>query len=779
MKGFSLVRQRASSGMIRRIRWSVGLIMYCTVLVLIILQSIHGFLHPRRLVHINSKLPSSDPKVPLLSDNGDNYRVFFRPEAEAMDERGGGRGHSFRERRALRADARSKKTKHEKTRPFAVKIRKSKNKNNSLFKRLSAEQRAERRKQNVAKNNSQRVCRIVTLSDGKIPTSRCTPKDQISNPPHLLRKLFHSLSYDKSQGLEYMQVNKNRPPQNSTEAEERKLTSVVRSSLQDAGFQLLTRRDLDLCDALNTGYLLRLSIVPDVSELDDGIAKELYPEFYDQNGNPGPGRDLLFDGKVLVFWRGYSQEVSRGRLLLPKLDYLQASVVQRTAASLKKRLYSVEQAIVMGLNGGLRTVTAATINGARSVADRVPSKELSRALRTSLQATVNGEITTRPDPFFKFSRYGGSKIRFVGSPNTTDSLDPFMICEDKEADECDVSGLDDSMYDCLNHNDLRCSYDAKMEALGKPQLQNQQMPPMQLLQRVTMSNLVDPFTREGRKSFLGAFFAKSELVEPTYEEVVVIWRQKEDHSDLLPKRPKWTPPRLVYELADMFDIDGLPEPADPFVAKKKMPLQIRTFDSVPMANLPAVMPKTKLVFRPADAFVFDLISIVSLGLVVGSQKFNSTKLDIIALVSVSLWIVRLVIRYSNKLARYDLLVKKFLTSKISRRDSDALAYLLDEAGAQRAARASLVHTWLLQHEQHTVQRSMLLAQGMMGVNDFVKGKQVNVDMNAALNDLEAIGLIACDGDKVRVVRDRISIVKKIQRAWNSLLIPKETSGWTL
>ncbi|KAL7565327.1 hypothetical protein ACA910_014609 [Epithemia clementina (nom. ined.)] len=345
-----------------------------------------------------------------------------------------------------------------------------------------------------------------------------------------------------------------------------------------------------------------------------------------------------------------------------------------------------------------------------------------------------------------------------------------MICEEK--DSCDFNALDESIYDCLNHNDLRCSYDAKIETTGK------QLPPMQLLQRVTISNLVDPFTKEGRQSFFSTFFSKSELVEPTYEEVVVIWRQKDDSVER-PKRPLWTPPRIVYELADMFDIDGLPEPADPMVAQQRMPLQIRSFDGVPMANLPAVMPKTKLVFRPADAFVFDLISVVSLGLAVSSQKFNSTKLDILALVSVSLWIVRLIIRYSNKLARYDLLVKKFLTSKISRRDSDALAYLSDEAGAQRAARASLVHTWLLQQEQTTLNRSTVLTQGMMGVNDILEGKQVHVDMQAALNDLEGIGLITCDGEKVRVVRDRVSIVRKIQRAWSSLLIPKEADSWTL
>ena len=722
--------------------------------LLVVLHEIRitlGFLHPVRLRHVKANLPKIQ-KVALLSDNGDNYRVFLRPEANGMDDR----NPSIEIRPRIKEENQDiRKARRDRERSFPVKNRSSRARDKKLRKTLSHEHQFSQQKH----TNLQSVCRIVTLSDGKIPTSRCTPTEKLSDPPHLLRKLFHSVSFDKMQGLRYMDDDDKSATEVSSLREEAELVSVVRTSLEDAGFQLLTRRDLDLCDALNTGYLFRLSIVPDLSELDDGIIKELYPELYEQNGKHGNGRDLLFDGKVLVFWRGYSQEVSRGRLLLPKLDYLQASTVQRGAAWVKRMLYSVERRVAMMLSGGLRSMTAATIIGARKVADYVPNKPLSRALRTSLRA-VKGEIEPRRSgPFFKLSRCGGSKIRFVGSPNSTDSLDPFLICEGK--DECDFDILlDDSMYDCINHQNFRCPYDSQMETSWR------RLPPMQLLERVTMSDLVDPYKRDRRRGFLSSFFSKSELIEPTYKEVVVIWRQKGNERL---RRPVWTPPRLMYELADMFDIEGLPDPAYPKISQEKAPLQIRMFDDVPMANIPAVMPKTKLVFRPADAFVFDLISIVSLILLVGSQRFDNAKLDILALVSVSFWLARFVIRYSNKLARYDLLVKTFLTSKISRRDSDALAYLSDEAGAQRAARAALVHSWLLQQEQRTLSRSNVKIQGMMGVNDMVEGKQVQIDMTAALKDLEDLGLIACDDDEVGVVCDQVSIVERIRATWNSLL----------
>ena len=82
-------------------------------------------------------------------------------------------------------------------------------------------------------------------------------------------------------------------------------------------------------------------------------------------------------------------------------------------------------------------------------------------------------------------------------------------------------------------------------------------------------------------------------------------------------------------------------------------------------------------------------------LVLGSIRLHSPRLDLLALVSISLWIIRTVFRCSNKLARYELLVKSsFLTSKISHRNSDALKYLVAEDGSQRAARTALLNLWI-------------------------------------------------------------------------------------
>jgi hypothetical protein len=153
------------------------------------------------------------------------------------------------------------------------------------------------------------VCQVVAQSDGKLNV-RLLPA-VLFGRPHLLRHLddiYHAYAHDETRRLKYMQqrqANKNTKqtltgteedndrdegdgrctntksdaggsrsgtstlpsatPAGASEYnadKERVLVSTLCTSLEDAGFELLNRHDLDLCEALNAGYLLRLSIVP-------------------------------------------------------------------------------------------------------------------------------------------------------------------------------------------------------------------------------------------------------------------------------------------------------------------------------------------------------------------------------------------------------------------------------------------------------------------------------------------------------------------------------------
>jgi hypothetical protein len=642
-------------------------------------------------------------------------------------------------------------------------------------------------------------CRVVSLSDSKLPTRQSVLPESLFQPPHLLRRLddiYHAMAHDETRKLRYMEKlntksNLSDDKFEYDEQEEQELVSVLKTSLEDAGFELLGRRDLELCDALNAGYLLRLSLLPETSQLDPSIASEFYPERMTAGQETEASlEELLFDGRVLVFWRGYSQEISNGRLLLPKIDYLQASLVQRSAAFVKKGLDYVERQVSVRTTLGYRRATSMMMHFLNYVIKQIPSERLVNTLlqKVGVQPSnvTNGvrPMPTSPGKIFKLSRYGGSKIRFVGSPNPTDALTPFVICEetDGSAAPCDdctthVDGkkrpesVDLDMYDCLNRGEIMCPYDEKRNATEAD------LPPMQLLERVTISNLIDVFSKEGRQKLVKTLFSKSELVEPTYEEVVVVWRPLPEKVE---RKPTFVPPKFVYEVADMFDVEGLPDIPLPKPKPSRQPLEIRAFSGVPMANILAILPKTKLIFRPADAFVFDLISVFSFLVIFGSLKFDNPRLDFLALASVSLWGVRLFFRYSNKLARYDLLVKKFLTSKITHRNAGALKYVATEAGSQRATRAALVHSWLSglarSSDGTDHNRLQLVQEGRKGVNELIReSKEIPVNIDASLNDLEDLRLVTSERNgQIKVVRDSVELVGKLRSVWSDVFAGEMT-----
>ena len=628
------------------------------------------------------------------------------------------------------------------------------------------------------------MCRVVGQSDGQLPPVQSitsSGKNPWAEEIYKLDVIYHAMAHEETRELRYTDRTKKEEAYN--EMEEQKLMATLRASLDDAGFQLLDRRDLDLCEGLNAGYLLRLSIVPDLADLDKSIARAFYPEITELGAKV---EDLLpFGGRVLVFRRGYTSEVSRGQLLVQKLDYLQASLVQKAASSLRRRLVVAEQRIVRTFNNFRRSVRSEAEKRLKAMGFfRKPSDPPGRKGTGRRSGRTNGDASSQVGTdkdfyyddddynnnwvyfdddvddedasFFKLGRYGGSKIKFVGSPDIEDALSPFTICAVDGEEDLSSVGLNDmeakyKLNNALNKGLYDCQYDSsRKEGPGKASLTNPL--PATLLERVSISNVVDYFTKDGG-TFFKRLFSEAELVEPTYEEVVVVWRPKKKPTK---QQRVILPPKAVYDVAEVFDLeDKLPKRPEPVADADPQRLEIRAFDKVPMANVLGVMPKTRLVLRPADAFVFDSLTIGSLLLVLGSLRFDNPRLDLIAIVTVGLWLFRTFVRYSNKLARYDLLVKNFLTSKIAHRNAGALEYIATEAGTQRGRRAALLHSWLLQHYgsgRMTVDRDEIRRKASAGVNDILAfDRFLFVDIDAGLNDLEDLELIRFGSDEETLV----------------------------
>ena len=604
---------------------------------------------------------------------------------------------------------------------------------------------------------------------------------------------------------------------------------TLRQSLENSGFKLLSQRDLDLCKALNEGYLLRLSIAPELKNLDN-----LYSEFYGDGdygdyGDDTTLQELLFDGKILIFRRGYSQEITTGRLLLPKFDYLQSSLVQRSAATIVKRLAEIERGITLSITTTYQQIQSLLESKLDGLRDQIPdefslddinwnddidgiddydndnrnnngtfyslkgfnrngafnvSMKVKEPLEKGVDMLKNASIATgtslnKTKISIKLERYGYNRDeRFVDSPDNTDALSPFLVCEDNGIGIVDNQdrNVEQDLLKGVESGSLSCKYDMRMASTIASI-----DPPIHLLNRVSIANLVDFFSKGGRRRLIKSLFSVSELVEPTYEEVVLVYRP-------LPCKQKpppriWMPPKFLFDILEIFALEHmLPQPPEPILDPDPLPLEIRTFDGVPMANLLAVLPKTKLIFRPADALIFDLVNTFSFLAVLASQKFDSPKLDLLALGAVSIWLLRTFFRYSNKIARYDLLVNKFLTSRISHRNSGALKYIASEAAVQRARRASLVHEWLVDEhvyvDDHVLGerptqrcRNDIVSEGLSKVNarlDLVQ--PLFFDIDAAVDDLLKLGLIRFN-DKAQLVevKEGDDAVMALATLWNDIL----------
>ena len=506
------------------------------------------------------------------------------------------------------------------------------------------------------------ICRVVASSDNKLPptvASKLSPSSkQLLHKIELLytaqsKKELRELSYLQPESMTFdsMEVDaESMAAKTHDDAQESKLISIVKRSLNDGGFKLMDKRDLDLCGALNTGYLLRLSLFPDLKNL-DCIGEEFYPESQTDGGEDSdPMKQLILDGKVLIFRRGYTKEITKGRLLLPKLDFLQTSLVQRSTGSVTRKLAAFERRLeeiitnfVTKVNDYVQHVNQRLMQkGSDLVYDVLDSVGLStnsfvanmmpqnvtidftnytslNGSRSQSSNTTSKTTYVRGNKIFKLNRYElGSSFDINDA-----TISPFLLCEMGN----ETSPVERDIYDAIDAGKIESASIYKSSAV-------------RLLERISIENCVDYFSKKGRSNLVRNYFKSSTLLEPSYEEVVVIWRPSKK------KMKRINPPRWMYEAAKIFDMeDQLPilKNATSTDADDDMEeLEIKAFNDVPMANILAVLPKNKLVFRPADAIVFDFVSLATFLATAGSLKFDNPKLDLLALVSVILFAVRTV-----------------------------------------------------------------------------------------------------------------------------------------
>ena len=483
-------------------------------------------------------------------------------------------------------------------------------------------------------NTNLNQVKIVAPGDGKLPlpSSLMSNSSKAITSAPLQYNILQALDsiYQQQSRLEILKSNNNFKSNNQAHCSERRQLQLIRKSLSDSGFELLNQRDLDLCNALNAGYLLGLSLDSELNALDASIADDFFSdsastcnddtvavesksteeEQLSTNGSIAVNQNetvaaqstststqnnkqltitpssqqLLFDGKVLIFRRGYGQERTDERLIVPKIDYLQANIVQRGTVAvtnvMESGLERVTTATANMLNGAKMTIRTLVLELTRSLPDvlarlMLNSEEVIDFLEHTTQSDVNeGERNTSNDKVIKLLRYGGGTSRSY-APDLGDRLNPFLLYphdDGKNATATTSTAIGSTSLTSIP----KCKYDeASRETIPQS---------VRLLDRVSIENIFSPGLK--KRGIVRRLFSKSDLVEPTYEEVVVIWRPAPPRKPRNIKNigltlPKPTVPKMVRNVAEIFDMEYVLPPIEPPPPPPELlPFETRVFERV-------------------------------------------------------------------------------------------------------------------------------------------------------------------------------------------------------
>lgn len=247
-----------------------------------------------------------------------------------------------------------------------------------------------------------------------------------------------------------------------------------------------------------------------------------------------------------------------------------------------------------------------------------------------------------------------------------------------------------------------------------------------MLARVSMRDIWRPASKEvcGNnpwkqiRAAFSVFFSRSTLQEPAYQELVLLYNKSKSEQE---------------------DDDGWPS------------LQLHTYRKIPVPDLKVVFPNKKLSFRLIDTVRLDLASIAGLVAFLVSHKFDDLLsspsafiLDLIASVSLIIYVTRVTLGYKQTADRYQLLVNKALYEKTLASGFGVVHFLLDASEDQLFKGAILVYTLLLLEgrSQSMSNREIAKLCERYLYNNFKE--QVEMPMHEIMGILVRLGLVEED-----------------------------------
>lgn len=431
----------------------------------------------------------------------------------------------------------------------------------------------------------------------------------------------------------------------------------LQESLASAGFRVLTKNDVTLSRALNAGYLLRLSLEPQLSKLSPLLLAD----------NEENAEELPYESRVLMFVRDVQVDEVSGILIGPKLACLQALLMKRLLQPVANAAFTAESSVERSIRMALA---------------RLSRRGLLPRERAMATRSVSASILSRR------ARYSGGFVTFGDDP-----LAAAINDLTKEGMPSGHVGLCTRNVERIGIADVFAGRDSD----------NRPAPRFGLAAVKALASILTTLIR------------RSTLKEPAFGQVVVVWQAQKVQPN------------------------------------SRAPLELRAYRDVPIANLEAVLPSTRLVFRPADALRLDLVTFVSIiSAFFVTQRFTTLPTRLVASVAVALATLKSVFSYSNALARYDLRTASFRAQKLSVRGDEVHRSIALEAASQRARRAGMLLRWLTSRPgdgaptlaQLEAESPAMISAWTGREDDLARNNAVNLKDAAA--QLERLGLVTTD-----------------------------------
>ncbi|GIL76479.1 hypothetical protein Vretimale_6016 [Volvox reticuliferus] len=132
-------------------------------------------------------------------------------------------------------------------------------------------------------------------------------------------------------------------------------------------------------------------------------------------------------------------------------------------------------------------------------------------------------------------------------------------------------------------------------------------------------------------------------------------------------------------------------------AVRRPPIQIRIYRDIPLPTWKAVLPEKLLQFRPLDLLRVDLFALAGLAGLAAQARYDSMLVDIITFGSAAVLLVRIVLGYQRMSDRFRSVVNELLAEKALAGQEGAVEAMAMAAAQQQLRQAALAYVLLLHH----------------------------------------------------------------------------------